>query len=176
MRISSVMAVICSATVVGSAANLGAQAGPPLAKAPRDSAPALIKPRAPSLPPSSVAPRGAVAQRTAIVAPVDSGPRLMKRIGLPVDSVRPAPTPEPEVTALKKQPPPPAPSRTNPAVQQVTQRAAALTSDEPSAAASARCKDGTYITAVVDDNTCSDRGGVAVKFPPPRQAPKRPNP
>ena len=61
-------------------------------------------------------------------------------------------------------------------MQQVTARAS-LVSDEPPADATARCKDGTFISTTVDASTCVNNGGLAVRMPArPTPPPKRPNP
>ena len=171
---------VMAATVVliAGAVRLNAQAGPPLAKVSSDTQPTLRLLVPPSPPPSTVAPRASTSRRAAVVAPADSGPRPLKRMSLPVDSVRPAPVP---VNALDpkrapvKQPAPPAPG-SNAAAQQVVAPRAALISNEPPANATARCKDGTFVTLAVDANTCADRGGIAVRLGLQRQAPRRPNP
>jgi len=172
------LAMLAAVVAVGLAptGTLGAQGGPQAARAPRDSQPALRAPKSPSPPPSAVAPRqGAVRQPGPTSA--DTGLKLMKRVSAPVDSVRPAPAP---VTALdplrapRIQAPPPAPAAN--ATAKVTTTRASVTSDQPPAGATARCKDGTFLTTPADDNTCSDHGGLVVRFPQRQAPPQRPKP
>ena len=163
--------------LAASAAALHAQAGPQLAKAPRDTQPEVKRLVAPSPPPSSVAPRARAAAQVRAATAADSGPRPMKRVSPPVDSVRPAPEPVntlDQSRAPAKAPPPPAP-RANTAVQPVAARAA-LVSDEPPQGATARCKDGTFLTTAVDATSCTDNGGLAVRILAARQLPKPPAP
>ena len=46
----------------------------------------------------------------------------------------------------------------------------------PPANATGRCKDGTFLTTPVADNSCADRGGLAVRFPQRQLPPPRPRP
>ena len=102
---------------------------------------------------------------------------LMKRVSAPVDSVRPGPA---LVTALDPrrapavQAPPPAP-RATATTQPVMQRALQV-SDQAPTDATARCKDGTFLTTPVDDNSCSDHAGLAVSFPQRQAPPPKPRP
>ena len=165
MHLCGRMAVAGAMAIAVSLTSLGAQAGPPLAKAPRDTQPALKQLKSPSPPPSTVAPRGAANQRAALVAPTDSGARPMQRVSPPVDSVRPAAPTTNTVDPRRAPPtsaPPPAP-RANPAVQAATPRAA-LQSDDPPAGATGRCKDGTWLTGTLPANPCGANGGLAVRI------------
>lgn len=69
--------------------------------------------------------------------------------------------------------PPSAPAR----IQQPAFRTTAVEQGPPPAGATARCKDGTYLFGALPVNPCSDRDGLAVRFPippPPPTAPRRP--
>ena len=162
------------ALALTSAGALEAQGGPPAARAPRDSQPAVRALVSPSRPPSTVAPRAPLRPAQVRVA-TDSAPRVPKSPGMPVDSARPAPAPlnalDPR-RAPPEQPAPPAPTARRPAI--VEQRAAAL-SDSPPIGATARCRDGTFLLSRVDENACVGNGGLAVVFPQ-RQTPKPPQP
>jgi len=173
-RIAMLAAVVAAGFAPTGA--IGAQGGPPTARAPHDSQPALLVPVSPSRPPSAVAPRARAVRQVAPTT-ADTGLRLIKRVSAPVDSVRPAPA---HVTVLDPRFAPPVQAAplapgANAGVQPVAVRAS-LASDQPPANATARCKDGTYLTTVVDDNTCRDNGGLTVAFPKRQAPPPRPKP
>lgn len=159
---------------LGVTAVAGAQSAPP--KPATDTAgPPLRVMKAPATPP----PRSN-ARAAATLAPTNAEPlRAMQRVGTPVDSARPkAPAPvalDPSRAPAKTVIAPP--SATTAAAQPAA-RAALTVADTPPAGATARCKDGTYVTRAVDANTCGANGGIAVRFPQPSQttAPRRPNP
>jgi hypothetical protein len=144
---------------------------PPSAVVPVDSAPALITRKAPSAPPSSVAPRIRAPQAIRAAQP-DSGVRPMTAVSAPVESVRPAAVQAPIVEPL--------PARTSPARPAATMRAepvaaAASVSETPPANATGRCKDGTWVTsATVEASSCTNNGGLAARFPQKPVLPKRP--
>lgn len=159
---------------LASASILAAQGVPLATRAPRDSQPALRVPVSPSRPPSAVAPRGpARAGQARAIA--DSAPRTMQSPSLPVDSVRPAPVPL-NVIDPRRAPPaqaaPPAPRSTRAIVAEPR---VAPASDVPPTNATARCKDGTFLVAPVEQSSCTDHGGLAVVFPQ-HQVPRRPQP
>jgi hypothetical protein len=144
---------------------------PPSAVVPVDSAPALIRPKAPSAPPSSVAPRTRAPQAIRATQP-DSGVRPMAATSAPVESVRPAAVQAPAVEPLPARTPPPRPAAT---VRAEPVAAAALISETPPANATGRCKDGTWLTsAIVEASSCTNNGGLAARFPEKPVLPKRP--
>lgn len=156
------------AVTVLCASALRAQAGPPLAK--QDTQPALRKPQPGSPPPSTVAPSRGRRRATA----ADSVPVTpMKRVSAPPDSVRPAPAAAAPLDSARM-------PRTQPMVRPGARQDAAAApsastaSDQPPAGAKARCKDGTFVMAPVDDATCRTNGGIAVRFPDASVAPRRP--
>lgn len=173
------LALLAAVVAVGVApmGTIGAQGGPPAARAPLDTQPALRVPASASRPPSAVAPRTRSVRQLG-PATADTSLKLIKRVSAPVDSVRPAPA---TVSALdpsrapRVQAPPPAPGTA--ATARVTAPRALLTSDTPPAGATARCKDGTFLTTtLLDDNSCSDHGGIAVRLPQRQPPPPRPRP
>ena len=156
--------------LVLAAHHLAAQGAPP-ARLVRDSQPGLMKPKTVSAPPSTVAPR----PRTVRATKADSAPVVpMKRVGLPVDSLRPKGTGAAAVDSLRAPRRQAPPARPTAAVTRIPQAAqASLRSDAAPAGATARCKDGSFATGPVDANTCASNGGLAARLP---SAPATPPP
>lgn len=156
---------------------LRAQAGPPLARPARDTTPALKSPIAPSAPPSSVAPRTgtrAAARASVLSAEQQIVPPSTAPVSPPVDSFRPAAarTPAAPPIPVVAPPPPPKPGTEARAVS----ASASLRSDEPPPGATARCRDGTFLSGALPADPCGDRGGLAVRItPPPPLRPPRPD-
>lgn len=172
-RMNSLARAALIATAIGlSASASNAQSGPPVAKVPRDSAPALVKLASPSAPLSTVAPRaGANVRRAPTKA--DSAPVVaMKRVGPPADSVRPVAPRAQQLRAIATQPAPSLPAK-GAASQPVAPAASVRASDTPPLGATGRCKDGTWLTAAVTQSSCADHGGLAVKLDA-KQAPRQP--
>lgn len=173
-RASRTVAIIASLGAFAAAAQAQGPTKRPVpasAVAPADSTPALVKPRSPSAPPSSVAPRTR-AQAVRAAQPDSSAVRPMPAASAPVESVRPAAVPAPAVEPLPARTPPPraaASMRAEPSAA-----AASLVSEEPPANATGRCKDGTWLTSAIEANACASNGGLAARFPVKPVLPKRP--
>lgn len=159
----------------------GAQASPP-PRPTQDVAPALLPPPAASPRPETVAPRTRAAvqgaqQATETAVRATAAP--LRPASAPVDSVRPTIAPARQVQVPleppRVDPPPPVPG-----TRQPTQNAVAPASapdGPPPVGATARCKDGTYLFVPTTEQSCSDRGGIAVTFTPrpaPPTPPRRP--
>ncbi|MFA6165658.1 MAG: DUF3761 domain-containing protein [Gemmatimonadaceae bacterium] len=170
------LALLTAALVASAEAT--AQSAPPPPR--RDSAPAL-------LPPPPVARPEAVTPRTrpaAIVAPsVDETARRAPVEPLPasaaVESVRPALTSTQQPQSVREAPrvDPPPPTPVNRASVQRAAEAPPAPDGPPPAGATARCKDGTYLFTPTTQESCSDRGGLAVILasrPVPPTPPRRP--
>jgi hypothetical protein len=118
-----------------------------------------------------VAPSAAeTAQRTAAELPP---------VSAPVESVRPVMASPQQAQVVQEpprsDPPPPAPA-TRPPVQRAMAPATAPDGPPP-VGATARCKDGTYLFVPATEQSCGDRGGLAVTFAPrpaPPPPPRRP--
>ena len=159
------------------AAQMQAQAGPPLAPPRRDSSPPLMVPKSPSPPPSSRAPAPAPARASFTVA--DPAPvAIAPQTGAPVDSVRPSTDPNPEApkTGLIVRRPPPPVSSPAPAAARVVDSPAAFRLNDPPDGATARCKDGTWLFGAVPDVPCQANGGLAVRLPEPKPVVRPPRP
>lgn len=168
------LAVFATASTVERAT---AQAGPPLARPRADSAPTLQRPTSPSAPPASVAPRTSVRAGvpSAAQAPTPAPVPAMPRASVAVDSVRPAPADATPAAPAVARPADPATVR-----QATTALPSATLRVEPDlpppAGATARCRDGSYVTTPVDGSTCDGRGGLAVRLPVrPVPGPRPPN-
>ena len=165
--------VVVVATLVACATPARAQSPPTPPK--RDSTPTLLPPPA-SPRPEAVAPRARAAAQVAPSAQetLRATPIAPKLVGAPVDSVRPAirPAPSPLVDDRASAPPPPAPSAQRQA--QRTTEVAPTPDGPPPTGATARCKDGSYLFAPVNDESCRDRGGLVARFAPPPVPPTPP--
>lgn len=169
--------LLTAATLVAAPGALSGQRAP--TPPPRDNAPPLLVPVVPGPRPEQVAPRARAAQRTAVVrAPADTAVAPPQAPSAPVESVKPRPaavvTPSAADAPAVSAPPPP------PGSQPAASRAPvplATRADEPQPAnATARCKDGSFVTSPVDANTCAGSGGLLVSFPQRRTPtpPRRP--
>lgn len=71
--------------------------------------------------------------------------------------------------AMPPKPVPPPPPVARPAF-----RAVPVQEGPPPDGATARCKDGSYLVGLLAPDACADRGGLVVRFPPPRVVPPKP--
>lgn len=161
--------------ICGIGSSLHAQAAPPAPK--RDSVRVLPAPYTPPPPPAPA--RTAVSQRA--VRSTEAAPTAVPappaRVGVPVDSARPAARSvraqtAPEGTTKNAPPPPPTPRRTAQVVAEPVS-----VDGPPPAGATARCKDGTYLFTTANEHSCDNRGGLVVLITPkpaPPTPPRRP--
>ena len=179
MTLSTRPMIAALLAAVFSAQAVNAQASPP-PRPPQDVTPALLPPPPASPRPETVAPRTRAAAQ---VAPqgeetLRTTPVAPRRVSAPVDSVRPTVASPQQAQAVREppraDPPPPPPATRQPALN-ATQTAAP--DGPPPTGATARCKDGTYLFTPTNQQSCSDRGGLAVTLasrPAPPTPPRRP--
>jgi hypothetical protein len=193
---SAVLALVAFAVAAPAAAQTPPASAPPPQPAPVNT-PALLKP-AVDPPPVAAPSRAAANRRPATFAPI----RPAARVGLPVDSIRPA-------VAVAAKPPAnavaqcgdgtfiiapatagacsthrglrvmmpaataPPPAATRAVSTPLTVQAAPVSATAP-AGATMRCKDGAYLSGTPSGAACATHGGLAATLPAPRTPPPAP--
>lgn len=127
---------------------------------------------------------GAVPPRDPIIAPTP--PRRLvarERTPTPAEPVRamtpgspPPPVAAIAADAVEASPPPlerPVPPPPSAAIAASAPVANVNMNIAPPIGATARCKDGSYLTGTPSDERCAGRGGLVVLLPPARSAPSR---
>ena len=127
---------------------------------------------------------GAVPPRDQIIAPTPPG-RLLARErrptpAEPVRAMTPGSPPPPVAAiaadAVEASPPPLERQAPPPPAAAIAASAPVLNiniNSTPPIGATARCKDGSYLTGTPSDERCAGRGGLVVLLPPARSGPSR---
>ena len=165
MTRTAIVHCAAAAALLFVAVSAGAQSAP---RPPRREAPdsvVLLRP-SPAAPPVATLLRGAL--RPAAEAPV-----IMPVLPMPAAS---PPPPAPVSATIVAVQPEPMPSVAPPpfATTMSAVASATVTPDQlPPAGATARCKDGTFLSGGAPDQGCAGKGGLSIVLTPPRQIPVR---